>query len=60
MTNQNTEALKAKMMNPENLAKAYMMAKKMIAAEYGESFTSMSDEEQAMATGKVLAELLGI
>ena len=54
------EMLKAAMMNDENLAKAYMMVKNTLAAEYGEAFASMSEQEQAMATGKVLAELLGI
>lgn len=55
-----TEMLKTAMLNDENLAKAYMMVKNTLAAEYGEAFTSLSAEEQAMATGKVLAELLGI
>lgn len=54
------EMMKAYMMNDENLSKAYMMAKHMLAAEYGEEFTSLSAEEQAQATGKVLADLLGI
>lgn len=55
-----TEMIKAYMMNDENLAKAYMMAKHMLADEYGEAFNSLSAEEQAQATGKVLADLLGI
>ena len=37
------EMMKAYMMNDENLAKAYMMAKHLLAAEYGEAFTSMSN-----------------
>lgn len=54
------EALKRAMMNDENLAKAYMMTKDMLAAEYGEAFTSLNEYEQAQAAGKVLADLLGI
>ena len=54
------EMLKATMMNDENLAKAYMMVKNTLATEYGEVFTSLDEQVQAMATGKVLAELLGI
>lgn len=54
------DKIKAAMMNDENLAKAYMMAKNMLASEYGEAFTSLNEQQQAMATGKVLADLLGI
>lgn len=55
-----TEMLKTAMKNDENLAKAYKMVKNTLAAEYGEAFTNLSAEEQAQATGKVLADLLGI
>lgn len=55
-----TEMLKIAMLNDENLAKAYMMVKNTLAAEYGEAFTSLSAEEQATATDKVLCDLLGI
>lgn len=55
-----TEMLKAAMMNDENLAKAYMMVKNTLAAEYGEAFAGMSEQEQALAVGNVLAELLNI
>ena len=44
----------------ENLAKAYMMIKKQLAADYGKTFTSLSDEQQALITGKMLADILGI
>ena len=52
--------MKEKMMNIENLAKAYMMVKETLAAEYGEAFTSLSEEQQAKAIGHVLSELLEI
>ena len=55
-----TEMLKAYMMDMGNLTKAYMMAKNLLAAEYGEAFTSMSDMDQAKATAKVISDLLGI
>lgn len=54
------EALKNAMMDNNNLAKAYKMVKETLIAEYGEAFTSLTENEQAMATGKVLAEILGI
>ncbi len=54
------EAMKTAMMDNNNLAKAYKMAKETMIAEYGEAFTSLTDKEQAMAAGKVLAEILGI
>jgi hypothetical protein len=54
------EMLKNEMLNTENLAKAYMMAKNLLAAEYGEAFTNLNEVEQAKAVGHVLAELLGI
>lgn len=54
------EMLKKAMMNDENLAKAYMMVKNTLAAEYGEAFTGLSKEEQAQAVGKVMCDLLGI
>lgn len=54
------EKIKAEMLNIENLAKAYAMVKNTLATEYGEAFTSLNEQEQAMATGKVVAELLGI
>lgn len=54
------EKIKAEMLNIENLTRAYMMVKNTLAAEYGEAFTSLSEQEQAMTTGKVLADLLGI
>ena len=57
MTN---EMLKKAMMNDANLAKAYMMVKNTLAAEYGEEFTNMSENEQAQAVGKVMCDLLGI
>lgn len=55
-----TEMLKTAMMNDENLAKAYAMVKNTLAAEYGEAFTGLNEQEQALAAGNVLAELLGI
>ena len=55
-----TEMLKAAMMNDENLAKAYMMVKNTLAAEYGAAFTGLNEQEQALAVGNVLAELLNI
>lgn len=55
-----TEMLKTAMMNDENLAKAYMMTKNALAAEYGEAFTGLNEQEQALAVGNVLAELLNI
>lgn len=55
-----TEMLKAAMMNDENLAKAYMMVKNALAAEYSEAFTGLNEQEQALAVGNVLAELLHI
>lgn len=54
------DMLKKAMMNPENLAKAYMMVKDMLAVEYGEAFTSLDKNAQAQAVGKVLGDLLGI
>ena len=54
------EALKNAMMDNNNLAKAYKMVKETLIAEYGEAFTAQTENEQAMATGKVLAEILGI
>ena len=54
------EALKNAMMDNNNLAKAYKMVKETLIAEYGEAFTAQPENEQAMATGKVLAEILGI
>lgn len=54
------EALKNAMMDNNNLAKAYKMVKETLIAEYGEAFTALTENEQAMATGKVLAEILGI
>ena len=54
------EMMKATMMDNNNLAKAYMMAKQMLAATYGEEFTKLSEEMQAAAAGKLLADVLGI
>ena len=54
------EALKNAMMDNNNLAKAYKMVKETLIAEYGEAFTALTENEQAMATGKGLAEILGI
>lgn len=54
------EMLKTTMMNYENLAKAYMMVKNTLAAEYGEAFTSLNENEQAQAVGKVMCDLLDI
>lgn len=54
------ETAKNAMMDINNLAKAYMMVKETLIAEYGEAFTSLSENEQALATGKVLAEILDI
>lgn len=54
------EALKNTMMDMNNLAKAYLMVKNTLAAEYGEAFTSLNEEQQAKAAGKVLADILGI
>jgi hypothetical protein len=54
------EALKNSMMDINNLAKAYKMVKETLSAEYGEEFLNLTEEQQALATGKVLADLLGI
>lgn len=54
------EALKNSMMDMNNLAKAYLMVKNTLASEYGEAFTSLTENEQALAAGKMLADILGI
>lgn len=52
--------MKKAMQDINNLAKAYKMAKETLAAEYGEAFTALSEEQQAKAVGHILADLLGI
>lgn len=54
------EAMKNAMMDNNNLAKAYKMVKETLFAEYGEAFAALTEKEQAMAAGKVLADILGI
>lgn len=53
-----TTNLQNTMQNPENLAKAYTMAKEMLRATYGEQFERLSEVEQAKAVAHVLADLL--
>ena len=60
MTRKEQETLKKSLMDINNLAKAFLMAKNFLAAEYGEAFDNLSDAEQSLATGKVLADILGI
>jgi len=52
--------MKKAMQDINNLAKAYKMAKETLAAEYGEAFTTLSEEQQAKAVGYMLADILGI
>ena len=54
------KALQNTMKDINNLAKAYLMVKDTLTAEYGEAFTALTETEQAQAIGKVLADLLGI
>lgn len=53
-----TTNLQNTMQNPENLAKAYTMAKEMLRTTYGEQFERLSEVEQAKAVAHVLADLL--
>ena len=42
----------------EMLTKMYMMVKTTLAMEYGEAFTSMTEEAQAAACMKVLNDMI--
>lgn len=56
----NLEMLKDALLNPENLAKAYMMTKNLLREMYGEEFASLDEKQQALAVGHALADLLHI